>query len=184
MPDDDLRLDRQLLLGQELVSDVGRTLSEAGLAPGSLTLEITESVLMQGHAATADTLTALKELGVRLAIDDFGTGYSSLSYLRGFPIDAVKIDRSFVDAVGRGYRESALLRGIVDLSHALGLIAVAEGIERPEQAAHMEGLGCPLGQGYYFSRPLSAEQIALRLSAAWEQDHAWATKNGAEGLPL
>jgi diguanylate cyclase len=175
---------RQLLLGQELVSDVGRTLSEAGLAPGSLTLEITESVLMQGHAATADTLTALKELGVRLAIDDFGTGYSSLSYLRGFPIDAVKIDRSFVDAVGRGYRESALLRGIVDLSHALGLIAVAEGIERPEQAAHMEGLGCPLGQGYYFSRPLSAEQIALRLSAAWEQDHAWATKNGAEGLPL
>jgi diguanylate cyclase len=175
---------RQLLLGEELVSDVGRALSEAGLAPGSLTLEITESVLMQGHAATADTLTALKELGVHLAIDDFGTGYSSLSYLRGFPIDAVKIDRSFVEAVGRGYRESALLRGIVDLSHALGLIAVAEGIERQEQAAHMEGLGCPLGQGYYFSRPLSAEQIARRLAAAWEQDHALATKNGAEGLPL
>ncbi|MDF2626980.1 MAG: uncharacterized protein K0R39_811 [Symbiobacteriaceae bacterium] len=175
---------RQLMLGPELVADVARALAETGLAPGSLSLEITESVLMHSGAATADTLNGLKDLGVRLAIDDFGTGYSSLSYLRGFPIDTVKIDRSFIDSVGRGRRETALLRGIVDLSRALGLVAVAEGIERPDQAAELEGLGCALGQGYWFSRPGTAEQIGRRLAESWEQDHAVAAKNDAVGLPL
>lgn len=175
---------RQLMLGPDLVADVARVLAESGLAPGSLALEITESVFLNSNAATSETLYELKNLGVRLAIDDFGTGYSSLSYLRGLPIDSVKIDRSFIEAVGDGRRETALLRGIVELSNALGLIAVAEGIERHDQAAELEMLGCALGQGYYFARPGTAEQIARRLAEGLEQDHALTTKNDAEGLPL
>lgn len=175
---------RQLLLGHELVADVARALAESSLAPGSLALEITESVFVNSTPATSETMIALKALGVRLAIDDFGTGYSSLSYLSGFPIDSVKIDRTFIGAVGRGRRETALLRGIVELSNALGLIAVAEGIERPEQVAELEGLGCALGQGFYFARPGTAEQVARRLAEGWEQDHVLVAKNDAEGLPL
>ncbi|HWI60235.1 MAG TPA: EAL domain-containing protein, partial [Symbiobacteriaceae bacterium] len=151
---------KQLLTGDELVTDVKAILQESGLAPGSLTLEITETVLMRGTSDIVETLNGLKQLGVRLAIDDFGTGYSSLGYLRGFPVDMVKIDRTFVDVAGRGFRETALVRGIIDLSRALGLTTVAEGIERVDQADELQSLGCPLGQGFYFCRPGSAEDVA------------------------
>jgi predicted signal transduction protein with EAL and GGDEF domain len=144
---------RQLWLGEDLIGDVRHALEQSGLAPGNLVLEITESVLMQGTPVTQEALDGLKHLGVQLAIDDFGTGYSSLSYLRGFPIDIVKIDRSFVDVIGKGFKETALIRGIIELSHALGLSTVAEGIETAAQLAELTGLGCQLGQGYYFGRP-------------------------------
>jgi EAL domain-containing protein (putative c-di-GMP-specific phosphodiesterase class I) len=101
-------------------------------------------------------LRELKGLGVLLAIDDFGTGYSSLSYLRRFPIDMLKIDKAFVDGIGRGREDTALAHAIVKLSHTLQLHSVAEGIEHAEQAAHLAALGCRDGQGYLFARPLHA----------------------------
>jgi EAL domain-containing protein (putative c-di-GMP-specific phosphodiesterase class I) len=106
--------------------------------------------------AMSARLRELKGLGVLLAIDDFGTGYSSLSYLRRFPIDMLKIDKAFVDGIGRGREDTALAHAIVKLSHTLQLHAVAEGIEHPEQAASLVALGCRDGQGFHFSRPLTA----------------------------
>ncbi|MFZ5814481.1 MAG: putative bifunctional diguanylate cyclase/phosphodiesterase [Bacillota bacterium] len=142
-----------------LLLDVAVALEEHALPPGSLTLEITESVLMQSTANVLHILSELRKLGVRLAIDDFGIGYSSLSYLQRFPVDLVKIDRSFVEAVGRGFKETALVRGIIDLSHALGLMTVAEGIEQADQAEELRRLNCRYGQGYYFSRPLEVAAV-------------------------
>ncbi|HLN64914.1 MAG TPA: GGDEF domain-containing phosphodiesterase, partial [Symbiobacteriaceae bacterium] len=142
-----------------LVAEVADALADFPLAPGSLVLEITESVLMQSTDGVVATLEALKGLGVQIAIDDFGTGYSSLAYLRKFPVDIVKIDRSFVGAVGSGFKESALVKGIIDIAHALGLTTVAEGVERPEQVAELHALQCRLGQGYLFGRPAEAEAM-------------------------
>jgi EAL domain-containing protein (putative c-di-GMP-specific phosphodiesterase class I) len=121
-------------------------------------LEITETVLMEGDG-TVRRLAELRELGVRLAIDDFGTGYSSLSYLRRFPIDILKMDKTFVQGVGTTAGDDALARAIIDLTHTLGLVVVAEGIERPEQAEELRRLRCNLGQGFYFTGPLDAEEI-------------------------
>jgi diguanylate cyclase (GGDEF)-like protein/PAS domain S-box-containing protein len=142
-----------------LVDDVAACLGRSGLDPGLLTLEITESVLMRDTEFTMDALTRLKALGLRIAIDDFGTGYSSLSYLRQFPIDSLKIDRSFVTAIESGGEELALLSSIVALSRTLHLETVAEGVEQPTQAAELQALGSDLAQGYYFAQPLSAEDI-------------------------
>ena len=122
-------------------------------------LEITESVLVQDADLTVQRLRALKALGIRLAIDDFGTGYSSLSYLRRFPVDILKIDRSFVSGVGDGSQDSVLTEAIVMLARTLQLKVVAEGIEQPAQLAFLRELGCDLGQGYYFARPLPVDQM-------------------------
>ena len=103
--------------------------------------------------------TALKDMGVRLAIDDFGTGYSSLSYLHRFPVDVLKIDRSFVDALGDSRSDRALVTTIVQLASTLHMRTVAEGIENEAQAAALEEMGCELGQGYYFSRPVAGRQL-------------------------
>jgi len=135
---------------------VADALAASGLAPGQLTLEITESVLMRNTDATLASLGALKALAVRLAIDDFGTGYSSLRYLQQFPVDVLKIDKSFVDGVARGGHDAALGRTIVALAEMLGLRTVAEGIEDPVQRERLHALGCELGQGYLFARPLEA----------------------------
>jgi diguanylate cyclase (GGDEF)-like protein/PAS domain S-box-containing protein len=147
-----------------LIGEVVKALETARLSPRLLTLEITESVLVTDIEAMSNRLRELKGLGVLLAIDDFGTGYSSLSYLRRFPIDMLKIDKAFVDGIGRGREDAALANAIVKLSHTLQLHTVAEGIEEPEQATHLVALGCQDGQGYHFARPLAAPAMTELLA--------------------
>ena len=147
------------LLRSDLAGNVAAALDDAGLAPECLALEITESVLMHDLEVAIVRLQELKRLGVHLAIDDFGTGYSSLAYLRQMPIDAVKIDKSFVDGVAGGPEESAVARAIIALAGTLHLDTVAEGVEEAEQATALAELGCHLAQGYHFSRPIPAADM-------------------------
>jgi EAL domain-containing protein (putative c-di-GMP-specific phosphodiesterase class I)/CheY-like chemotaxis protein len=140
-----------------LVGRVERVLAETRLDPAFLELEITESTVMHDSEAAIGTLRALKKLGVTLSVDDFGTGYSSLSYLKLFPIDVLKIDRSFVRDVTTDSDDAAIVRAIVSLSHSLGLVVVAEGVEEVAQAAFLRDVKCDELQGYYFSRPLPEE---------------------------
>ena len=142
-----------------LVEEVSEALEDSGLPPECLVLEITENALMRESDTMRDRLEELKELGVRLAVDDFGVGYSSLSYLRRFPVDHLKIDRSFVQGAGDGPEDSALCEAIVRLGEHLGLTTVAEGIERPSQLEWFKGKHCRFGQGFYLSRPAPAEFI-------------------------
>ena len=146
-----------------LAEDVAQTLQDSQLAPRDLILEITESALMQDTEVIADNLEAFKEIGVRLAIDDFGTGYSSLGYLRRFAFDIIKIDKSFVDGLGTGPQGSGLAGGIVKLSQSLGLQTCAEGIESDVQLAELSALGCVLGQGYYFAKPMERQAVSSLL---------------------
>ena len=150
---------RQFQREGQVLSDVRNATSEAGLDPSHLMLEITESVLMQDHDAIIRELNALRKLGVRIAIDDFGTGYSALSYLRNFPIDTVKMDRSFVRDLGEGKADSALIRSVVELGEALEMEIIAEGIESEEQLSSVTGLRCAMAQGFLFSPPLDASGI-------------------------
>jgi diguanylate cyclase (GGDEF)-like protein len=143
-----------------LPSLVSAALEQTGLDPSSLILEITESLLLHDTEATMNRMQLLKGLDVRLAIDDFGTGYSSLAYLRRFPIDILKIDKSFVDEVVNGPEASAVARAIVQLGTALRLETIAEGIEAAGQLAELLDSGCRFGQGYYFSKPLERDEIA------------------------
>ncbi|HKE78998.1 MAG TPA: EAL domain-containing protein [Solirubrobacteraceae bacterium] len=147
----------------DFVAQVSSALDEHGLEPGSLVVEITESAIMEAGAAAV--LRSLKDLGVRLAMDDFGTGYSSLSHLRRFPLDVIKVDRSFVAALGDG-QGSSIAGAIVSLARALGLRTVAEGIEDDEQHRAVRALGCDLGQGYLFARPMPAEELTRLLAAS------------------
>ena len=142
-----------------IVDEVRAALAAAGLAPQSLVLEITETAIMEQLDAAITILTELRRLGVRLALDDFGTGYSSLSYLQRLPVDILKIDRSFVAGVAKSTEDSALARGILTLGQTLGLETVAEGIETAEQLAALRELGCQLGQGYLFARPLGPAAV-------------------------
>jgi diguanylate cyclase len=148
------------LLRNDLAGNVAAALRDSGLPPECLALELTESVLMHDLEVAIVRLHELKRLGVGLAIDDFGTGYSSLAYLRQMPIDAVKIDKSFVDGVAGAAEESAVARAIIALATTLHLDTVAEGVERPEQATALAELGCHLAQGYHFSRPVPAADMA------------------------
>jgi diguanylate cyclase (GGDEF)-like protein len=143
----------------DLVAYVHQVLTETGLAPERLLLELTESALMQDAEGGLRQLRALKALGVRLAIDDFGTGYSSLSYLRQFPVDMLKIDKSFVASLSSQPGEVALVRAMLRLGHSLNLRVLAEGIEMPEQAGTLQDLQCELGQGYYFAKPAPARDV-------------------------
>jgi len=142
-----------------LVAEVQEALQTSGLPPSSLVLEITESVMMQDIDSSILKLRELKDIGVMLAIDDFGTGYSSLNYLRQFPVDILKVDRSFISEVTGSGEEAALTDAIISLAGTLGLAAVAEGIEQREQYARLLELHCDLGQGFYFARPMDAEQL-------------------------
>jgi EAL domain-containing protein (putative c-di-GMP-specific phosphodiesterase class I) len=154
------------LFRDELVEDVAAAIAESGIAPTSLVLEVTESVALEERQPM---LFALRDLGVRLAIDDFGTGYSSLAYLRRLPVDAVKIHKSFVDGVAGGSGDAQLARAILRFGQEMGLSTTAEGIEHPEQWEALRALGCDLGQGYYFSRPVGEDRLdaaIARLSAA------------------
>jgi diguanylate cyclase (GGDEF)-like protein len=149
-----------------LVDDVVTALQQSGLAPELLTLEITESMLMQDLSRSLVQLERLKALGVRLAVDDFGTGYSSLGYLQNLPVDTVKIDRSFIAALASPDADPALVRAVVDLATTLGLDTVAEGIEEIAQLDHLRSLACREGQGYHFARPLEpAALLALLIDA-------------------
>jgi diguanylate cyclase (GGDEF)-like protein/PAS domain S-box-containing protein len=142
-----------------LVQAVTNVLAETGLAPNRLTLEITETVAMTDARATADTLLRLKSLGIHLAIDDFGTGYSGLAYLKRFPVDTLKIDRSFVDGVGSEADDTVIVQAVIALARALRLSLTAEGIETREQWQQLVALGCDTGQGYLFAKPLDAAAL-------------------------
>jgi EAL domain-containing protein (putative c-di-GMP-specific phosphodiesterase class I) len=150
---------------QDLVETVRTVLDETELAPSSLILEITESSLMQRTTGTIGRLAELRALGIHLAIDDFGTGYSSLSYLERFPVDSLKIDRSFVAEPLPNGERSGVARAIVELGRTLEMRVVAEGIEAPDQAQWLMTLGCAYGQGYLYSRPLSVDAMEAFLAA-------------------
>ncbi len=143
----------------DIVDDVRRALADSGLNPKHLVLELTESMLMQNTELSMARLTALKALGVSLAIDDFGTGYSSLSYLQRYPIDILKIDKAFVDVIDKSGEGPVLASAIIALGETLRMNTVAEGIETEEQRQRLIELGCELGQGYLFSRPVDAEDF-------------------------
>ena len=140
-----------------LIEDVSHALRVSGLDPACLVLEITESVLVQDAESVISRMLALKGLGVSFAVDDFGTGYSSLSYLKRFPIDILKVDKSFVDDVGDSAKAAALAKAIVQLGNSLNLDTVAEGIEKARQFDGLRSLGCMYGQGFFFARPVPAE---------------------------
>jgi diguanylate cyclase (GGDEF)-like protein/PAS domain S-box-containing protein len=142
-----------------IVRTVEQILSRTGLAPEHLTLEITESALMKNAASALSVLGALKELGVQLAIDDFGTGYSSLTYLQRFPLDILKVDRSFVEELGVSVEGEEIVSAVINLAHALGLRVVAEGVETTLQLEVLQAFECDLAQGYLFSKPLPASEI-------------------------
>jgi diguanylate cyclase (GGDEF)-like protein len=165
----------------DLVDSIRTILAETGLAPASLSLEITESGLMQRTAGTIGRLAELRSLGVHLAIDDFGTGYSSLSYLERFPVDVLKIDRSFIAGMSGSGARPTIARAIVDLGRTLGLKVVAEGIETRDQAEWLVSLGCPMGQGYLFSRPMGTDATEAFLAA--DATRRIATPDTAENGP-
>ncbi len=150
---------------KDFVETVAATIHGAGVAPDAVEIEVTESVLMQDMKATIAKLTALKASGVQLSVDDFGTGYSSLAYLKKFPIDTLKIDRSFVRDVIGSREDSAITTAIIALGQSLGLQVVAEGVETEEQAAFLRQKGCHLMQGYLFGRPVPAAEISALLAA-------------------
>lgn len=159
----------------KLVDKIAAVLRETGLAPCGLKLEITESVLMFDPEGTAATMHALTGLGVRFAIDDFGTGYSSLSYLRRFPVDTLKIDRSFVEGLGTDVQAHAIVRSIVALAKALSLSVTGEGVETDNQQAQLKELECDRGQGYLFARPLLAADVAGLLAQPLPHRAVYAT---------
>ncbi|GLY13292.1 hypothetical protein Kisp01_03080 [Kineosporia sp. NBRC 101677] len=148
------------LLAKEVIS----TLAETGLPASALTLELTETVLMEDPEGITAQLSELRRLGVQVGIDDFGTGYSSLSYLRRFPVDKLKIDKSFIDNIETVEEDLAIVRTVVDLARILALETTAEGIESGAQADLLHDVGCEVGQGYFFARPLPPEEIPAFLS--------------------
>jgi EAL domain-containing protein (putative c-di-GMP-specific phosphodiesterase class I) len=150
------------LQSETLVADVRQALEVTGLPAAALVLEITESLMLTDTDFAMMQLHELKGLGIRLAMDDFGTGYSSLSYLSRFPVDILKMDRSFVGAE----ENSTLTSAIIALGTSLSLEVVAEGIELPEQASSLEELGCELGQGFLFARPMDSGALTKFLTVA------------------
>ena len=159
-----------------IVADVQAALSASGLDPGALTLEITETTLMRDAQETVRRLTEMKDLGVRVAIDDFGTGYSSLAHLRQFPVDALKIDRSFITGLAHNKEGESLIRTLVQLGKALSIETIAEGIEQPNELSMLQEESCDGGQGFLFARPLDAQ-------AAEEFLRQWATNTAVLSKP-
>jgi len=154
------------LLHPSLFDVVEAALHRSELRPEQLCLEITESVLLSDAEASTRALARLRSLGVTIAVDDFGTGFSSLTYLKQFPVDVLKIDRSFVEGLGRDSADRAIVASIVDLAHAFGLTTIAEGVETLEQLDELRTIGCEQGQGYLWSQPLAAD-----LATSWLAQH-------------
>ena len=152
-----------------LLDTVNRALADAGLQPQALTLEITESVIMHDAESAVGMLRALKHMGVRISIDDFGTGYSSLSYLKRFPIDILKIDKSFVHTLGINDEDTAIVHAIMALAKSLRLVTIAEGVETVRQVEMLQKAQCDLFQGFHFSQPLDIDRLTERL--AGERPH-------------
>ena len=150
----------QQLLGSEILGVVDEALAKSGLAASSLVIELTES-MMQGEQAR-DNLVALRARGIQIAIDDFGTGFSSLAYLRKFPVDVLKIDRSFLTGLPDDHKDGAIVRTIIAMARNLELTVVAEGVETLEQLEFLRELGCDEAQGYFLAHPLEADAFALR----------------------
>jgi diguanylate cyclase (GGDEF)-like protein len=142
----------------DLVQQIDRILQETNLAPQSLNVEITESAIIDNETEARRILEQLKERQIKLTLDDFGTGFSSLSHLHQFPIDAIKIDRSFISARGDEIANLEIVRSVLGLAHSLGIEAIAEGIETAQQLAQLKELGCEYGQGYFFYKPLDAKK--------------------------
>jgi FOG: EAL domain len=155
------------------VSTVAAALSGTDTDPKLVTLEVTESVFVQDSERALVVLSDLKHLGVKLALDDFGTGYSSLDYLKRFPIDIVKIDQTFVADLERDQASHAIVLAVIELAHMLGMTVVAEGVETAEQHKRLASLGCDSCQGYYFARPMSADDLdtLIQRSVAGETVH-------------
>ncbi len=149
-----------------LLEQVDSILARTGLDPSRLKLEITESVLVADEGRTIAKMKSLKDRGIKLALDDFGTGYSSLSYLHAFPIDTLKIDRSFIARIEEDEGARAIVQAILAMAFSLQIDVTAEGVETEGQALILKLMGCGVGQGYYYSRPLSAEDFAALL-AGW-----------------
>ncbi len=151
-------------IGQaDLLSQVMSILAETGIDPGQLCLEITETTVMADAESSLEVLEKLRGLGVELAIDDFGTGYSSLSYLKRLPVHVLKIDRSFVDGLGRDPDDTAIVQAIMVLASSLGLSVTAEGVETETQLTELVRLGCDRVQGFLFARPEAAAEVSARL---------------------
>ena len=153
----------QQLIGEAAVTQVVARLGNHGIHPSSLIIEVTEGAMMTDPAAAITTLTRLRDLGIRIAVDDFGTGYSSLSYLQRFPIDILKIDKSFVDTIDFAPEAAAVSEMIIALARMMQLTSIAEGVEREPQRARLRELGCQLAQGYLFARPLPSDALATML---------------------
>lgn len=154
-----VNLSARQFLGQDIVEIVSRTLTRTGCNPSWLELEITESAVMKHPEESAITLKKLAGMGITISIDDFGTGYSSLAYLKRFPAHSLKIDRSFVQNIGSDLGDDAIVRAVIALAHGLGIKVVGEGVEEESQRVFLHNLGCDLVQGYYFSRPLPADEM-------------------------
>jgi diguanylate cyclase (GGDEF)-like protein/PAS domain S-box-containing protein len=157
---------RQFKPAGQIVQDVRETTARAGVDPSMLVLEVTESILMGDRESITRDLQALRALGTRIAIDDFGTGYSALSYLREFPIDSVKMDRSFVSDLACGTGDAALVRSVLELGEALDMQIIAEGIEDVNQLTSLSDLRCSVGQGFYFAPPLEAADVSVLLGTS------------------
>jgi diguanylate cyclase (GGDEF)-like protein len=153
-----VNLSPRQFMQQDLVAQIQTDCAKAGLAATSLKLEITESMLMKDPQAVCNTLKELKTLGVRIGIDDFGTGYSSLSYLHSFPIDTLKIDRSFITGIESEPEKVEIVRTVINLAHGLALEVTAEGIETVAQLNILRNLGCDSGQGYFFSKSFNPKR--------------------------
>jgi diguanylate cyclase (GGDEF)-like protein/PAS domain S-box-containing protein len=156
---------RQFMLGQ-IETDLAEVLDATGLDPRTLTLEITESVLLEDPEAVGDTLARITRLGVRFVLDDFGTGYSSLAYLSGLPIDGLKVDRSFIAALGADERSTAIITAVVRMAQALSVEVTAEGVETEHQADALRELGCELAQGFLYHQPLAVDDVSALLARA------------------
>ena len=175
-----INLSARQLRQPDLIQVLMGTLAATGIDPAALCLELTETSFMEDADGHRETLSAIKRLGINLAIDDFGTGYSSLTYLKRFPVTVLKIDQVFVRGLGLDASDTAIVKSVIDLAHALGLLVVAEGVETEEQLAHLRMLGCDLAQGYYFARPQSAGDIESLLRA--DADGTWVKGRPAVSL--
>jgi diguanylate cyclase (GGDEF)-like protein/PAS domain S-box-containing protein len=179
-----VNLSTRQLFERDLVAVVRELLEESGLEPNALVLEITEGSLMEGVTETIEKLRGLKDLGVRLAIDDFGTGSSSLGYLRQFPIDILKIDKSFVDDVATGSEGPALVFAIIEMAKTLNLGTVAEGIEQSDQLNELVAAGCASGQGFLFARPLIPDALETLLQQGMKSSPLSSDSTGDRASPV
>jgi len=165
-----VNLSARQLQSPTIVADVREALEESGIDPSTLTLEVTETAMMKNIDLSLMRLRELRDLRVRIAIDDFGAGYSSLGYIRQFPVDILKVDKSFIDKIDEGEEELALAGAIIDMAKVLNLLPVAEGVERVEQLERLVELGCDSAQGYYFARPGSQADVESHISGERDPD--------------